>query len=123
MVHTLEATTAPGLIVYRWGSGIVFFNAGHFKKRVMELIAGHPDIEWFILDGSTINFVDVTGAEMLESLAGELASSGVHFGLANVHRDVLNTLERTGVVERIGTDFVFATLNTAGDAFLARTQA
>ena len=123
MAHTLEATTAPGLIVYRFGSGIIFFNAGHFKKRVMELITGHPDIEWFILDGSTINWIDVTGAEMLESLVGELASSGVHFGLANVHREVLNTLERAGVVERIGTDFVFATLNTAGDAFLARTQA
>ena len=50
----------------------------------MELIAGHPDTKWFIVDGSTINTVDVTGAEMLESLAGELASSGVRFGLANI---------------------------------------
>ena len=123
MAHTVEATTPTGLIVYRFGSGIVFFNAGYFKKRVMELIAGHPDIQWFILDGSTINTVDVTGAEMLESLVGELASSGVRFGLANVQHGVRNNLERAGILERIGAEFIFPTLNTASDAFLARTQA
>ena len=123
MAHTLEATTPTGLMVYRFGSGIVFFNAGYFKKRVMELIAGHPGIQWFILDGSTINTVDVTGAEMLESLVGELASSGVRFGLANVQHGVRNNLERAGILERIGAEFIFPTLNTASDAFLARTQA
>lgn len=123
MAHTVEATTPTGLIVYRFGSGIVFFNAGYFKKRVMELIAGHPGIQWFILDGSTINTVDVTGTEMLESLVGELASSGVRFGLANVQHGVRNNLERAGILERIGAEFIFPTLNTASDAFLARTQA
>jgi high affinity sulfate transporter 1 len=123
MAHTLEATTHPGLMIYRFSAGIVFFNAGYFKKRVMELIAGHPDTKWFILDGSTINGVDVTGAEMLESLAGELASSGVRFGLANIQHGVRDSLERAGVVERIGADFIFPTLNIASDAILSRTRA
>jgi MFS superfamily sulfate permease-like transporter len=123
MTHTGEATTPPGLIVYRFGSGIVFFNAAYFKKRVMELIAGHRDIEWFILDGSTINVVDVTGAEMLESLVGELASSGVRFGLANAQHEVRINLERAGVLERIGADFIFPTLNMASEAFHSRTRA
>ena len=118
VAHHQEATTHPGLMVYRFGAGIMFFNAGYFKKRVMELVASHPDIEWFIVDGSTINMVDITGAEMLESLAGELAASGVRFGLANVRREVRNILERAGALERIGSDYVFSTLNTASDAFL-----
>jgi SulP family sulfate permease len=118
-----EAITNPGLIVYRFGAGIVFFNAGYFKKRVVDLVAGHPNIEWFIVDGSTINLVDITGAEMLESLAEELAARGVRFGLANVRREVCNTLERAGAMERIGTNFVFPTLNTASNAFLSRTPA
>ncbi len=92
-------------------------------KRVVELVASHPDVEWFILDGSTINTVDVTSAEMLEALAGDLAARGVRFGLANVRREVRNKLERAGVMERIGTNFVFPTLNTASDAFLSRTRA
>jgi sulfate permease, SulP family len=67
--------------------------------------------------------VDVTGAEMLESLAGELSSSGVRFGLANVQHEVRINLERAGVLERIGAEFIFPTLNTANEAFLSRTRA
>ena len=117
-----EAATQSGLMVYRFGAGIVFFNAGYFKTRVMELVASHPDIEWIIVDGSTINMVDITGAEMLESLAEELAARGVRFCLANVRREVRNGLESAGVLERIGTDSIFSTLNTASDAFLPRLR-
>jgi high affinity sulfate transporter 1 len=123
VAHHNDATTHPGLMVYRFGAAIVFFNAGYFKRRVMELVASHPHIEWFITDGSTINLVDITGAEMLESLAGELAARGVRFGFANIRRDVRNSLERAGALEVIGPDSVFPTLNTASDAFLSRTRA
>ena len=122
VAHHQEATTHPGLLVYRFTAAIVFFNAGYFKKRVMELVANHPDTEWFIVDGSTINMVDITGAEMFESLAGELAARGVRFGLANARREVRTGLKSAGVLERIGADFVFSTLNTASDAFLSRTR-
>jgi high affinity sulfate transporter 1 len=117
-----EAATHPGLMVYRFGAGITFFNAGYFKKRVVELVASHADIEWIIVDGSTINLVDITGAEMLESLVGELATRGVRFGLANVRREVRNVLESAGALERIGSGSIFLTLNTASDAFLHRAR-
>ncbi len=117
-----EAATHPGLMVYRFGAGIMFFNAAYFKKRVMELVASHADIEWIIVDGSTINLVDITGAEMLESLAGELAARGVRFGLANARREVRTVLESAGALERIGSDSIFSTLNTASDAFLHRVR-
>lgn len=118
-----DAVTQPGLMVYRFSAAIVFFNAGYFKKQVLELVARHPDIEWLVVDGSTINVVDVTGAEMLESLAEELEAKDVRFCLANVHRDVRNILKRAGTLSRINTDFIFPSLNTATDAFLARTHA
>lgn len=118
-----DAITHPGLVVYRFNAAIVFFNAGYFKKRVVELVIGHPDIKWFILDGSTINAVDITSAEMLESLVGELDSRGVRFGLASVHRDVRSKLHRAGALERIGANSIFPSLNTASEAFLARTRA
>jgi high affinity sulfate transporter 1 len=117
-----DAATHPGLLVYRFGASIVFFNAGYFKKRVTELIGAHPDVKWLILDGSTINLVDVTGAEMLDSLTQELSANGVRFGLANVRREVRTILERAGVLKRIGADWVFETLNSASDAFHARNE-
>ena len=123
VAHHHDATTHPGLMVYRFSAAIVFFNAGYFKKRVMELVSGHPRIEWFIVDGSTINLVDITGAEMLEALAGELAARGIRFGLANARREVRKVLEQAGALKEIGTDSIFPTLNAASDAFLSRTRA
>ena len=115
-----DAVTHPGLLVYRFGSSIVFFNAGYFKHRVMELVGAHPDVRWLIVDGSTINLVDVTGAEMLESLTNELAARSIRFGLANTRREVRTILERAGVLGLIGPEFVFQTLNSASDAFHSR---
>jgi high affinity sulfate transporter 1 len=122
VAHHPDAVNHPGLLVYQFGAAIVFFNAGYFKKRVLELVASHPDIEWFIMDGSTINMVDITGAEMLESLAEELAARNVRFGLANVHRDVRTVLQSAGALARIGSDSIFETLKTASDAFLHRVE-
>ena len=51
------------------------------------------------MDGSTINLVDVTGAEMLESLTKELAARSIRFGLANARREVRTTLERAGMLK------------------------
>ena len=120
VTYQQDAVTHSGLVVYRFGAALVFFNAAYFKKRVLEILADRSDIEWFILDGSTINLVDITGAEMLEGLIGDLASRRVRFGLANVRAQVRAALERTGVLERIGAEFVFPTLNSASDAFLSR---
>jgi len=116
-----DAITHPGLVVYRFGASIVFFNADFFKRRVLEVIAGQRDAEWVVLDGSTINLVDVTGAEVLDGLVRELAARGIRFGLANVRAQVHAMLERTGVLDRIGKDYVFRTLNSAADAFLSRS--
>jgi high affinity sulfate transporter 1 len=113
------AATYSGLVLYRFSAAIVFFNAPYFKKRVLEILAERGDIRWFIVDGSTINFVDSTSGEMLEALAGELALRGIRFGLANFRSGIRATLERTGTLARIGADFVFPSLKSAINAFLA----
>jgi len=122
VTHQQDASTYPGLVVYRFGAALVFFNAAYFKKRVLEAIKERPDTKWFILDGSTINLVDITGAETLEAVAREVAARGVHFGLASLRPQVLNTLNRTGVLARIPAASIFGTLNTAADAFLAKLR-
>ena len=115
-----EAQTEPGLVVYRFGGPIVFFNAGYFKKRVIELAETHRDVRWIVLDGGPINVVDLTGADTLEALIDELETRGIRLGLANARRGVREMLHRAGVLERIGVDAVFPALDAAADALRAR---
>ena len=115
-----EARTEPGLVVYRFGAALVFFNAGYFKKRMIELAETNRDVRWIVLDGGPINHVDLTGADALDALADELAARGIRLGLANARRGARELLDRAGVLEKMGVDAVFPALDAAADAFRAR---
>jgi high affinity sulfate transporter 1 len=119
LAHHAEACGIRGLLLYRFGAGIVFYNASYFKKRVLELAAAQPDLKWVVIDGSTINTIDSTGAETLKALAQDLARQGIRLGLAGFHTEVRSMLERASVMTTIEADFVYPTLKLAMNAFLA----
>ena len=119
VAHHAGAKTQTSFVLYRFGAPLLFFNAPYFKKRVLEVVAAHPGVEWFIVDGGPINTIDSTGAAMLEALAHDLRQRGVKLGLANIRTEVLALLERTGTMETIGNDAVFATLKSSIKAFQA----
>jgi MFS superfamily sulfate permease-like transporter len=119
LAHHADASATPGLLLYRFGAGIVFYNASYFKKRVLELAAAQPDLKWLVIDGSTVNTIDSTGAETVEALARDLARQGIRFSLAGFRTETRNMLERAGAMAAIGADAVYPTLKSAMNAFLA----
>jgi MFS superfamily sulfate permease-like transporter len=119
LVHHADATPTPGLLLYRFGAGIVFYNASYLKKRVLDLATTQPDLKWVVIDGSTINTIDSTGAETLEALARDLARRDVRLKLAGFRTETRSMLERSGAMAMIGADSVYPTLKSASGAFLA----
>jgi len=90
-------------VLHRFGATLVFFNAPYFKKRVLEVAAAHPGIKWLIVDGSTINSIDSTGAAMLEALSEDLRARGIRLGFANPRTEAcafFGTLRSTGCTRR-----------------------
>ncbi len=92
--HHADAGATPGLLLYRFGAGLVFYNASYFKKRILELAAAHTDLKWLVIDGSTVNTIDSTGAETVEALARDLARRGIRFGLAGFRTEACSVLQR-----------------------------
>ena len=80
------------------------------------MAATHPGIKWFIVDGSTINSIDSTGAAMLEALSEDLRARGIRLGFANIRTEVRTLLERSGVQAALGDGALFLTLKSAVDA-------
>jgi high affinity sulfate transporter 1 len=119
LTHHADALSTPGLLLYRFEARIVFYNATYFKKRVLELATSQPDLKWLVIDGSTINTIDSTGAETIEALARDLARRGVRLALAGFRTETRGMLERSGAMAAIGTDAVYPTLKSAMNAFLA----
>ena len=114
-----DTTLTPGLLLYRFGAGIVFYNAPYFKKRVLELAAAHPGLKWLVIDGSTVNTIDSTGAETIEALARDLAQQGIRLGLAAFRTETREMLQRTGAMSAMEADSVYPTLKSAMIAFSA----
>jgi MFS superfamily sulfate permease-like transporter len=118
-----EATTIPGLIVYRYDAPLFFANAEDFRARVLSAVAAErTPVEWVLLNMEANVEVDLTATDMLEDLRAQLTERGIVLALARVKQDLLVYLKRTGFVTRIGADHVFPTLPTALDGFRSRNR-
>lgn len=74
-----------GLLIYRFAGPLFFFNAGHFARRVQELIdtAGFP-VTFFLINAEAIVDADITGADVLADLRGSLKERNIMMGLCEV---------------------------------------
>jgi high affinity sulfate transporter 1 len=114
------AIVEPGLVVYRLDGPLFYANAERVLENVRQLVAD-PGVRWFVLDGSAVSDVDATAARMLAELHGELAARGIELALVDLIAGVRDTLERAGVIERVGSHHVFDTAEDAVDAYRAST--
>ncbi|QRP50213.1 SulP family inorganic anion transporter [Amycolatopsis sp. FDAARGOS 1241] len=112
-----EATTEPGLVVYRYDAPLCFANAEDFRHRA--LAAADGDVRWFVLNTEANVEIDVTAADALDQLREELGRRGVVFALARVKQDLRDDLVAAGLVEKVGEDRIFPTLPTAVGAYRA----
>ena len=73
-----EAKTIPGLILFRFNSPIVFFNAPYFKRELLAAAqAAGPSLRWLVLDMLPITMIDATGLYMADEVADTLKERGV----------------------------------------------
>ncbi|GAA0922358.1 SulP family inorganic anion transporter [Pseudonocardia zijingensis] len=117
-----DATTEPGLVVYRYDAPLCFANAENFRRRALAALdAADPPARWLLLNTEAIVELDITAADTLHTLCDELDRRGVVPALARVKQDLLVYLDDSGLRERIGDDRIFPTLPTAVAGFRAST--
>jgi high affinity sulfate transporter 1 len=80
--HSIErhpdSTTIPGLMLLRFNSPIVFFNAPYFKREVIAAAqAAGPSLRWLVLDMIPITMIDATGLYTTDELTDSLKQQGV----------------------------------------------
>jgi SulP family sulfate permease len=116
-----QATTVPGLVMYRYDAPLCFANAEDFRQRALAALrSADPPARWFVLDVEAVVEIDVTATDAVRALCHELDQAGVVLALARVKHDLLVVLRRAGLVDRIGEHRIFPTLPTAVAAFRAR---
>ncbi len=121
-----EAEPIPGLLIYRFNAGLVAFNCGYFKQRLLKAIAeARTPVEWVVLDASPINVVDFTALQEAIELRDELAARGIVLAVARTKGVLAHFFRREWLREtekRYG-ESLFPTLRSAVHAFELRHQA
>ncbi len=119
-----DATTLPGLIIYRYDAPLFFANVGDLRRRAVLAVElenradrAHP-VRWFLLNVEANVEIDITAADGLRALHADLAEDGVRLGLARVKHDLREPLRRAGLIQVIGEDMLFPTLPVAEQAYL-----
>ena len=115
-----QASTIPGLVVYRYDAPLFFANAQDFRRRALAAArGGGPDrpARWFVLNVEANVEVDFTALEALDQVRDELARDGTILALARVKQDLLVRLKAFGLAKSIGPGLLFPTLPSAVQAY------
>jgi sulfate permease, SulP family len=103
----------PGIEVLRVEGGLFFADADAVRKEVLaHAVSGTNTI---IIDAETVPFIDMTAAQMLETLAEDLQRDGVQFILARDVGQVRDVLSR----QKAGQKFTIHAYPTVKDAVAA----
>jgi SulP family sulfate permease len=112
--HAAYRPIDPALIVFRFDAPLIFSNADEFADEIMRLVdEADPQPRAVIVDGEDMFDIDTTAADKLIELAGGLAAKGVVLSLARVHAPTLETMRCEGVVEAVGKENIFPTVDDA----------
>jgi MFS superfamily sulfate permease-like transporter len=104
----------PGVLVYLLYAPIWYANASHVVERIGEAIASAPEtVRVLVLDANAMSDVDYTGAKELAGLLAKLDKSGVTVGFARSSHMVHHDLKRAGLLETIGSNRLFASVEEA----------
>ena len=99
-----NAQEVPGLLLYRFGASLIFLNANYFRQRILALInrTDTPPVRWVVVDGTSINNIDITALMMLSDLGKTLALRGIVLAFV----DQTNHLQKWLKVHEIPADEV-----------------
>ena len=82
--------------IYRWEAPLFFANSGMFREQVRRLVRDRKP-SWVVLQCEAVTDVDVTAAEMLESLDLELNDQGVHLAFVELRDRLRDLVDRYGL--------------------------
>jgi sulfate permease, SulP family len=111
-----------GVAVVRLDGGLFFATSDALDERVREVIAASPDVSCIVLDCSAISFVDSQGVAQLDELVTLTEEEGVTLRLARLKAAVRATLLRGGVIPRIPSQRIHASVDDAVQAHLGQAS-
>jgi anti-anti-sigma factor len=117
-----EATTYPGLLIWRMGGDLFFASVGHVSETLKASLATRSDAQRVLLDFSPVNFVDVTAGDALLGLIKELQERGITLAFVRVRDAVRNDMRLAGIETAVGPSNFYERITDAVRALQQQGQ-
>lgn len=124
---TLGGIRAHGLkpmsqyfVPIRFDGSLTFINVAYFEDIILEAHADYPSARVILVIGSGINEIDASGEEKIHEVLKRLRNSGVELVFSGLKHQVKSILERSGLVEELGSDVFYKDKEAALDALFYR---
>ncbi len=104
----------PDLLVLRLEAPLFYANATGVRNSIKKLIGNSDPLpRAVIVDAGVNDSLDITSAVMLEALVKEVHSAGIDFAFAEVRHSATDMARRSRLVELLGKDRLFDTVEVA----------
>jgi MFS superfamily sulfate permease-like transporter len=104
----------PGVLIVRLNAPLYYANALTVRDSVRSMVADQqPPPRAVVVDVGSQDELDATSTDMVKGLVKQLRDSGLDVYFADVHAPILERGRDTGLLEVIGEDHVFPTVDAA----------
>jgi SulP family sulfate permease len=115
-----DAQPVPGLVMLRLDAPLYFFNANVARTQILAQTATDPQPQAILLDLAASADLDIGTADMLRDLYSDLHAKQIDLLFAQIRGSVRDRMLKTGLLEHVGGDHLYASIAAAVAAFQAR---
>ena len=111
LIHDLEE--CKYMDVVRFDGPLFFANASYLEDQINERLQAKRHLKHIVIVSNAISDMDASGEETLSLIVDRVRTAGVEISFSGINESVMDVLERTHLIERIGRDHMYPTMELA----------
>ncbi len=101
------------IAVVRFDGPLFFANASFLEDQINDRIMNMPKLRHILVVSNGINDIDASGEEALSLIVDRVRSAGFDISFSHLKENVLEAMERTHLLAKIGEDHIYPLAATA----------
>ncbi|MEE4242985.1 MAG: SulP family inorganic anion transporter [Desulfopila sp.] len=111
VVHGLRECRHVDMV--RFDGPLFFANASYLEDQISDRMQKKKDLKHIVIVANGMNDIDASGEEVLSLVVENVRSAGVDISFSGVNETVMAVLEKTHLIEKIGRDHIYPTMENA----------
>lgn len=113
----------PEVLILRLDSQLYFANTNYFRDRLFEMMGKREKVKTVVINSESIGSMDSSAVQTIRAIVQDLRKQNIEVHFSGVIGPVRDAMNRGGLVEVIGEDNFFLTVQAAVDGKGEQQQA